>query len=319
MRSLPTVVLLALLSTGVFAQGPDRPIIGVHLHAITRDFVGGKPVPNPATGEMSVATTDDALITQTLALMKKHNVVLGIVSGPLGVVEKWKQAAPERLKASFLFTGGTTAWGGLYPGMAIPRLRPLYENGTLEALGEIAAQYEGISMDDSILEPHFAMAEELDIPVGVHTGLTYPGAAYDCCPNFTIEAGHPEALEPVLKKHPRLRLYLMHAGEPFLEETISILQMYPQVYAEVGVLDWSLPRERFYRYLRVLMTSGFGIDKRIMFGSDQMVWPEAISMAIESIGTADFLNEEQKRDIFYNNAARFLRLSEEDIARHHDR
>ncbi len=67
------------------------------------------------------------------------------------------------------------------------------------------------------------------------------------------------------------------------------------------------------------MTSGFGIDKRIMFGSDQMVWPEAISMAIESIETADFLNEEQKRDIFYNNAARFLRLSEEDIARHHDR
>jgi hypothetical protein len=30
-----------------------------------------------------------------------------------------------------------------------------------------------------------------------------------------------------------------------------------------------------------------------------------------------FLSEEQKRDIFCNNAARFLRLSEEEIARHH--
>jgi inhibitor of KinA sporulation pathway (predicted exonuclease) len=31
------------------------------------------------------------------------------------------------------------------------------------------------------------------------------------------------------------------------------------------------------------------------------------------------LTEEQKRDIFYNNAARFLRLSDADIAKHHGR
>jgi uncharacterized protein len=47
-----------------------------------------------------------------------------------------------------------------------------------------------------------------------------------------------------------------------------------------------------------------------MFGSDEMVWPETIRVAIESIESADFLSEEQKRDIFYNNAARFLRLDD---------
>lgn len=35
------------------------------------------------------------------------------------------------------------------------------------------------------------------------------------------------------------------------------------------------------------------------------------------IGEAPFLSEEQKLDIFYNNAARFLRLSDEEIAKHH--
>jgi uncharacterized protein len=34
-----------------------------------------------------------------------------------------------------------------------------------------------------------------------------------------------------------------------------------------------------------------------MFGSDEMVWPETIRVAIESIESADFLSEEQKRDI----------------------
>jgi uncharacterized protein len=44
-----------------------------------------------------------------------------------------------------------------------------------------------------------------------------------------------------------------------------------------------------------------------------------IGKAIEAIEQAPFLTEEQKRDILYNNAARFLRLSKEEIARHHDR
>jgi predicted TIM-barrel fold metal-dependent hydrolase len=56
-----------------------------------------------------------------------------------------------------------------------------------------------------------------------------------------------------------------------------------------------------------------------MFGSDQMVWPGLIELSIEIIEEAPFLSEEQKRDIFYNNAARFLRLSDEEIARHHAR
>ena len=35
--------------------------------------------------------------------------------------------------------------------------------------------------------------------------------------------------------------------------------------------------------------------------------------------SAPFLSEEQKRDIFYNNAARFLRLTEQEIAKHQGR
>jgi uncharacterized protein len=54
-----------------------------------------------------------------------------------------------------------------------------------------------------------------------------------------------------------------------------------------------------------------------MFGSDQMVWPEGIDAAMEAIETASFLSEVQKRDIPYHNAARFLRLSDEEVARHH--
>ena len=53
-----------------------------------------------------------------------------------------------------------------------------------------------------------------------------------------------------------------------------------------------------------------------MFGSDQMVWPGVIERSIAVINDAPFLSAAQKRDILYNNAARFLRFSKEDMARH---
>ncbi len=64
---------------------------------------------------------------------------------------------------------------------------------------------------------------------------------------------------------------------------------------------------------------GPGLGKRVLFGSDPMAWPETIGMAVEAIQSADFLSAEQKADVFYNNAARFLRLSEEEIAAHNSR
>ena len=78
---------------------------------------------------------------------------------------------------------------------------------------------------------------------------------------------------------------------------------------------YTQPRVEFYRYLRRIVEAGYG--QRVMFGSDQMVWPGAIEHSITVIEEAPFLTEEMKRDIFYNNAARFLRLSAEEIAQHH--
>ena len=97
---------------------------------------------------------------------------------------------------------------------------------------------------------------------------------------------------------------------------IMLLYSHPQLYVDIAVLNWYHPRPDFHRYLRTLVEAGFG--KRIMFGTDFVVWPDAIPIAIDSIHSADFLTNEQKRDIFYN-AARFLRLSEAEIAKHHGR
>jgi len=107
----------------------------------------------------------------------------------------------------------------------------------------------------------------------------------------------------------------MHAAWPMIDDLLAVLWTHPQVYVDVGAISCILPQKEFHRYLQRIVEAGFG--KRVMFGSDQMVWPENIEIAIESIQTASFLSQEQKRDILFNNAARFLRLTRDQIKAMH--
>lgn len=75
-----------------------------------------------------------------------------------------------------------------------------------------------------------------------------------------------------------------------------------------------MPQEEFNFYLKSLINAGF--EDRILFGTDQIVWPETIDDAVGSVNSAEFLTMEQKENIFYNNAAKFLGLSDEEIKKH---
>lgn len=293
-------------------QAGRPPIIDVHLHAMgveaPRSFG-----PNPITHAQPPASVEEH-VRRTLAEMRKYNVVLGIVGGTNVCpgncgedVARFLAAAPERV-------WGSAAFGR--PVLNVDSLRVQYAARKIVAMGEVLAQYEGLSPSDSAFEPYWDLAEKLDIPVGIHTGMSFPGITR-LAPNFRVGFGNPILLEGMLNRHPKLRVYMMHAGHPYLAETIGILQVYPQVYLDIAVIDWIQPREEFYAWLKALIRAGFA--DRIMFGSDQMVWPDAIGLAIDAIESAEFLTEQQKRDIFYNNAARFLKLSSAEIARHHRR
>lgn len=280
------------------------PIIDVHMHAHTADRFGKAGIPNPVTGKPSAAVTDEAILRATLAEMKRYNIVKAVAGSSMESGERWRAAAPD------LFIKSAQIDVGL-PMPNIEQLRAEYRAGRLGAIGEIGGQYLGLSPSDPTLESYFALAEELDLPVGIHMGISAPNTPYECCPKFRVTLGNPVLLEEVLIKHPKLRLYIMHAGYPYLQETIAIMSVYPQVYADIAVINWIIPREEFHQYLKALMRAGMG--KRLMFGSDQMIWYEAIGMAIEGTESAPFLTAEQKRDIFYNNAARFLRLEGKSI------
>ncbi|MGI9076918.1 MAG: amidohydrolase family protein [Gemmatimonadaceae bacterium] len=313
-----------MLASPAVAAPP--PIIDVHLHAHAYDEEGPPPVVLCAPYEqwpardpaepmdkyverafkkpdcarpLRSAPSDTLLRDRTLAALRRHNIV-AVTSGHPDRVQEWWSHAPDRIIRAVQF--GVSYWP------STDALRALHKQGRLQVLGEVITQYGGTAPDDPKLEPYYALAEELDIPVAIHMGLGPPGTSYFATPGYRMALSDPLRLEHVLLRHPKLRLYVMHAGWPLGDRMVGLLYSHPQVYVDVGVIDWVLPRAEFQAYLKRLIDAGFA--NRIMFGSDQMVWPDAIDAAIQSINQVPFLTAQQKRDIFYNNAARFFRLRE---------
>ena len=296
------------------SEAYEGPIIDMHIHAVdSRSGQIGMVYDNPQTGQhFQGSNTPEEHLTETIAKFKEHNIVKAMVSPELSIekgtpTEEWHNYAPETVLMGI-------PWSEL---ISLDTLRQKYVDGKLHILAEMAPMYKGILPTDERVTPYFDLAEELNLPVGYHLlPGGPPGAAYTFAPKLRAAQAKPLQFEEILVSHPKMKIYIIHAGWPYLEDMKALMYAHPQVYVDIGVIDWLLPRQEFHNYLKGLVDAGFG--NRIMYGSDQMIWVDAIDDAIDAVNAADFLSKEQKADIFYNNAAQFLSLSEEEIKKHHE-
>lgn len=321
-------ILLVLFASLHATAGEGRPVIDVHVHAppasevppgrqgmcvpmmptlpaptSLRDWPGQlmQAMANPACDDpVWSAGSAEALMGEVIAELEKNNAV-GIISGPPESVNAWKAAAPDRFIKSLQLRLTRDPY-------SVEEARSFFEDGGFLILGEVSNQYAGIEPDHPDMRPWWAMAEEMDVPVQIHMGSGPPGfAAF--YPDYRVAHGNPLLLEPVLARHPNLRISIMHMAEGFNDQLIMMLWAYPQIYVDIGAVMWGHGTDYFYAQLKTLVDAGYG--KRIMFGSDPMIWPGLISKSVGIIEAAGFLTEEQKADILFNNAVRFFGFDED--------
>lgn len=303
MKTKQLIVALFFTVPYLYAQDYTGPIIDMHIHAYNKELGGmlfGMDHSNPLKNETyKGVNTPEEQKTATFKKFSEHNIVLALTSDG----QLWDKYASDKI----LISGRN---------MPLDSLKKMAEEGKLSAIGELNPFYGGITADHESQKKYFDLAEELDVPVGFHIMPGGPpGGIYNMgLDKMRVKNANPKQLEEVLVSHPKMRVFIMHGGWPYLEDMKAMMYAHPQLYIDVSAIDWILPKAEFFNFLKGLVDSGFG--KRIMFGSDQMVWPETISLAIDAINSADFLTLNQKADIFYNNAANFLGLNEEEIAKH---
>ena len=276
------------------------PIIDMHIHAYSRPggLFGVTHPPTLRNETYQGAKSLEEHKKKTIAKFREHNIVKAMVTAG----QVWHNEIPDVILIADA-------------NKEIDVLREQHNEGKLQAIAEMAPFYAGILADDPSQMPYFELAQELGIPVGFHILPGGPNYGIHLMPEMlggmrTYNAS-PLQLEKALVEYPNLKLYIMHGGWPYVEDVKALLYAHPNVYVDVAVINWILPQKEFNNYLKALFDAGFG--NRIMYGTDQMVWPDVISVGIESVNNADFLTLDQKEDIFFDNAADFLGLSEEEI------
>jgi uncharacterized protein len=326
-RYLVTLLLLAAASFVVAQNGESKgpPVIDIHVHAMDSQPNVGSMCPFPAqftasdeklknehqlgwahqecTPALEPSANLDEYRKALIAEWERLNVT-AVVMGDPKEVRKWMDLAPGRVIPGTAFDS-TGPDANFVP---VEELRKSFTQGGFKVMGEVGLQYQGISPSDPRVDQYFALAEQLDIPVGIHMGTGGGARANIALPKFRGSMGDPLLLEDVLARHPKLRLWIMHAGYPMIDNLLTMLQANSHVYVDVAGLIWSYPLKEVNTYIQRIVDAGF--EDRLMFGTDQMYWPKLMAVSISVIQNADYLTPAQKRDILYNNAARFLRLDQ---------
>ena len=289
--------------TEQLSQRYNGPIIDMHIHA----FGEGNPLfgmTHPPTLRGKTYKGVTSAIEQkekTLEKFRKHNIIKAVVTNG----QLWSNGNEE-----LIIIGDADK--------TIGALRTQFEENKLKVIAEMGPFYAGKLANDSSIMPYFELAQTLNIPVGFHVLPGGPNYGIHHFPEMLgkmrVKNENPLQLEDALVKFPNLKLYIMHGGWPYIENLKALMYAHPNVYVDISVLNWILPQEELNNYLKSLINAGFG--NRILFGTDQIVWPDTIDDAVESVNSAHFLTIKQKEDIFYNNAAKFLGLTEAEIAKH---
>ena len=113
--------------------------------------------------------------------VRRYNVVRAVAGGRSSTVA-WRAADPKRIIGGTMMPLPDVE----RPAQGIPR-RAARRHGRA-GFGHIAD-----APDDPQMEPYWALAEELDIPVGLHTGLAPPGLPTRAARNSATRSAIPRS------------------------------------------------------------------------------------------------------------------------------
>ncbi len=275
--------LIVFLIAPIFGATAQQKVFDVHLHG-ARD-VSSQLASLKDAGVYRIAVSTSWDLQQTYSkqddLQSMHGLMIPCPNGKV----------PYSLQTCF-------EDGREWP--SVDWVEGQIKTGNIDFIGEVLAQYHGISSSDSALMPYYRLALKYNIPVGIHTGSAGPDHG---CPNFREDMGNPMLMENLLKQLPNLRVWIMHAGAPYHEEAIAIMKRFPNVYTDISAINnpMILGPEIFAGIIQSFISNG--LEDRIMFGSDN----GDIDSTMKSVVQLSFLTEEQRQKIFYRNAEEFFR------------
>lgn len=168
--------------------------------------------------------------------------------------------------------------------------------------------YEDFCPTDRRCGPIYDLCAKHNVPVIIHTGETY----------FTksaIQQANPIHIDEVALKRPNLRIVIAHMGNPWIDETMLILNRHRNVYSDISGIIWKSFDPFWTRHFsQMIIRTIKWCDRgnRLMLGTD---WPCVDMRSYHTLmkDYVDFvkglrISKEDKEKILQKNAREAFRI-----------
>jgi len=167
--------------------------------------------------------------------------------------------------------------------------------------------YQSFYPQDERCNKIYDLAEKYDVPVLFHSGDTFGAKA-------PIKYSEPMHIDELAFNRPNLKIIIAHAGVPWFDQTMVILDRNRNVYADISGLVWDgfNTKEGKYTAESLKRLIAWGSGKKLLFGTD---WPCCEAKAYHTF-MKDYvkfvkrlrLDKKIKNLVFYENAQKLFKI-----------
>ncbi len=226
-------------------------------------------------------------VEEQLEEMDRHGISRAVLSGGDREENRFIAELCARHPDRFIGLGGVQAQHG-----ATRAYRDARE--ALEELGlaglNLCPCVQGIPADDPRNYPLYALCDDLDRLVVIHSSLHY-------VPHTPLELGNPRYFDRIAVDFPGMKIVMSHAGNGFGNVALAIAQRHTNVYLEFSAL---VPRYLPPPYIQAMNTY---LRHKCLFATDYPLLDFTLHEQYPAV-----LREEVEPLFFAGNARRLLEL-----------
>lgn len=158
----------------------------------------------------------------------------------------------------------------------------------------------GLKADDRRYYPLYALCDELDIPIWIHSSINY-------FRETSVFLDHPSNLEAPLLDFKNLKIIAGHGGWPWIPDMIAMLLKYENLYVDTSafrpryIAEPNTGWDMFMYYANTL------IQDKIVFGSDWLTMGMPIKDVISEIEEWP-LKDSVREKFYWKNANKLFKL-----------
>jgi predicted TIM-barrel fold metal-dependent hydrolase len=200
------------------------------------------------------------------------------------------------------FSGfGTVSLTSFSVSRALEQVEQVRESGLCGL--NIQPAFFGMAATAAKLYPIYARAEQLGLPVALHTGVNYTS-------HMVMENDHPRHLDQVACDFPDLVLVACHGAWPWVNELVAIMRKHHNLFAEFGGLAPKYVAEPntgwgvMHRFMDSLLS------RQVLFATD---WPVFSPRRALEEWHAIALKEQSRHALLGLNAAALLERAGQPI------